>query len=298
MTALIERETGDLPVSIGTAFALQGLMGTHPTTKNKPRDIELINMLMINVDTVVRNFLSSMTTQQRDSCRIDAATEVVLQEIRLIPQLVRESPALGERVKVQFYQQSLADLKWVYPRARRKEAKTEKQVMLATQTRLICERVVKSLIGEATNKEEKDGVVVYSGSVEFMTYRTTAPSCPRRVAKITHYPHQLINRFIYESLFLLESHTGKLKPHAFFYTKLNGLGTDHILPLDGFTIQIFGDSVLFDGFSSAAKKELLNVASLGHWTQSTAASKEAFDIEKYGSEELVDLYREMTRRLR
>src|SRR5690606_15099886 len=67
----------------------------------------------------------------------------------------------------------------------------------------------------------------------------------RKVLIITHFPVDLLNRYKFSRLVLLETHTGAMKPHTLWYTKLYNGKELNMIPFDRMTVQLFGDGNLF-----------------------------------------------------
>ncbi|MNZ57992.1 hypothetical protein D3C78_759890 [compost metagenome] len=80
----------------------------------------------------------------------------------------------------------------------------------------------------------------------------------------------LLQRYKFSSLTLLESHTGAAKPPALWYTKLtNGKELEHI-PFDRMTLQFFGDNGnLFTGYPIKFRRIMLDIAKKNRWTALT-----------------------------
>lgn len=100
---------------------------------------------------------------------------------------------------------------------------------------------------------------------------------------LTHLPLDLVHRHDFGKLMLLESHTGVLKPHTQFYTKLRDqrLEMDHI-PFTPATLQIFGDSgKLFAMQSPSLRDYVAKVATDGKWTPATTQERMIFTVKNH-----------------
>src|SRR5690606_9561418 len=59
---------------------------------------------------------------------------------------------------------------------------------------------------------------------------------------LTHIPVDLLSADRFSKLVLLESHTGAIKPHLSWYTKLTNGKELFRMPFNRFTLQVFGDN--------------------------------------------------------
>ena len=84
---------------------------------------------------------------------------------------------------------------------------------------------------------------------------------------MTHLPVDLLARYRFSRLELLESHTGKIKGPAEWNTKLtNGKELANI-PFNSFTLQLFGDNGnMFSPQSISIRRVLLEAAQKWGWT--------------------------------
>ena len=92
----------------------------------------------------------------------------------------------------------------------------------------------------------------------------------RTVLILTNYAIDLLQRYKFTSLSLLESHTGAVKPPAMWYTKLNNGKELTTIPFDRMTIQMFGDgSNLFSPFPIKIRRTMLTISEKNKWTPMT-----------------------------
>src|SRR5690606_20358874 len=91
----------------------------------------------------------------------------------------------------------------------------------------------------------------------------------RKVLIITHFPVDLLNRYKFSRLVLLETHTGAMKPHTLWYTKLYNGKELNMIPFDRMTVQVFGDGNLFTPALIKLRRHILDLAKRYKWTSVT-----------------------------
>ena len=271
----IDREVGAFPLSIGTSYAIEGLLGIHPGNPNQPSGHKGITTLWINIRTLVRNYREAVKTDDRDRVKYDSASIMVLSEMQAIPEILKFAK---RNIEVVFYHQAIEDIKQQFPNANYKTVKTDNQVAAATYETF----TLRFLLAECINAKIP------------VQHIRRQPTQSRQVAAIlTHYPKDLFWKGCFERLFLLESHTGQLKTYVDWYSKLIGIKSDNQVPLNEFTIQVFGDKHLFEGQDKKIKTELKELARVKRWNATTGMSKVSSDILGYGSVLLKETYRKL-----
>lgn len=271
----IDHEVGQFPLSIGTSLAIEGLLGIHPGKPNQPAGHKGIAVLWVNLRTLVRNYYQSMKATDTQRIKYPEAALVLLSEVQAIPEILRQH---RRSIAVVFYHQPNEDIKRQFPNAAYKQPKTDKQ----THYQVYEDYTLRFLLEECKNAH-----------VEIHSIRKQPPNSRHIGALLSHYPKDLFWKNCFERLFLLESHTGRLKTYIDWYTKLQGVKADKPLPLNEFTIQVFGDGNLFDGQDKKLKDELRQLAAVRRWNGATAMNKVSADILGYGSAYLKEAYRRL-----
>lgn len=262
----MQRELGNISVSINTSYPIE--------TMQSPRYRPKIDFVYINLDTVIRNFYASMKAVDQESLDLGTALSMLLDELRII-----HTTLTTEHF---FYYQDPKEIEFMFPHASRRVPRTDKQIMAASRMRIVTEHLLYELcINKDPNVEG-----LYRGAVPLLRIKKKLP--PRMVptAVLTHYPHQLLKRFDFPVLYLLESRTGKVKSFEEFSSKLNGVKQDDPIPFNAYTLQLMGDTALFAGVSSKLKKELRAMGEKRKWSSITSPAKFTSDIQSYGSPEL------------
>lgn len=105
------------------------------------------------------------------------------------------------------------------------------------------------------------------------------PSFSGRGIVMTHHVVDLTFTTGTTRLYLLESHTGSLKPYTQWYTKLTGGSELFYMPFNHLTIQIFGDrSTNFKSSKIGIKNVLKTIAKDARWTSATSYERVKFTI--------------------
>lgn len=268
----VDRELGQLPVSIGTSLALEGLLGIHPGNPDQPSGYRTIRSVWVNLRTLVRNLYQAIKSENLKRFSFETAAHVVLDEIRLIPEVCRQH---GSTAEFTFYYQELKELRHKFPNATFKVPKTEKQNHYDNYEKVVTAAVVSFLL------QNKFPLVVI---------RASAPAHAKVTALLTHTPSDLFWKSSFDRLFLLESYTGTLKTYNAWFTKLNGVDKKTPMPFNPFTLQVFGDNAVFDSQPKKVRDELKQLAETKHWTGITNEPKMVSDIQTYGSRELKNTY--------
>lgn len=268
----VNRETGQFPLSIGTSLALEGLLGIHPGRPDQPSGYKTIRSVWINIRTLVRNLYQAMKADDLKRFSFENAVYVLLEEIRIIPEVARDR---GQNYEFVFYYQDPKQVKVRFPNAAYKEAKTEKQLHSQSYEKVVMASLVSILLQD---------------KFPLVEVKNAPQSHPKVTAIMTHLPVELLWKGSFDRLFLLESYTGRLKTYNAWFTKLNGVDADNPIPFTEFTLQVFGDGTMFDSQPKKIRDEVRQLAELKHWTGSTNAQKVIGDVLGFGSRELKNTY--------
>lgn len=273
----IERTVGQFPISIGTSLALEGLFEIHPTQPTMPSGHRRITHLWVNLRTMIRNFYAAIPTEQLPKTPMNQALELFLTELRALYAVFQQSDRRHFQVVV--YYNSMENLKWDFPHALMKKPKTEKQLMLDHMETVLTKLVLDNAVEQ---------------QLHILPIRKRPMSTNNVVAILTHYPYELLWRFEFDTLFLLESHTGKLKPYSQWFTKLNGVRAEDHIPFNKLMIQLFGDKTLFEPFPKKLLDEVRQIAATRNWSAVTSSEKIMDNIRNYGGETLKKTCKELT----
>ena len=260
------------------------MFGVHPDIephKQKGR-LERIDELWINVRTLYRNTVGAVaSTVDKRELRTDDVAVVMAEEMRVIPAIVDERSQ--GKVRVRFYFCEYKRLAKEFPKASLYRPKTD----LQTWEKFHEEQVVAHLL---TNP----GVKPMIGITEWKVTPAMFGIPPSRVAMLTSYPLDLLQRYEFTDLYLLESHTGKFKHTPEFHTKLKTKPKDVPAPLNLFTLQIYGDNGrIFDPNPKPIRDHVTALARRDAWSFASSIDRLKMSIEKHHDRVLVQLLKAM-----
>lgn len=263
---LAERELGAYaPISIATALALESAFGVsedHPEHKTKP-PINNCRSVWFNLRTLLRNMLGAVPRDTRDRVKEDDLIDAMTAEIQVITGAL-ESTTRGLCVPT-FYLQSYKSLERTYQYCFLKAPKTELQKMMMSQ-----------------EDEVMNGLLV-NNLIEIQQSDLKLKGAPHNSLIVTHMPVDLLSRYEFNGLQLLESHTGKVKPHTQWSSKLTGgAGLDLTrMPFNHVTLQLFGDGVHFQTFPIKEKRQFVDMANKYLWNPTTTLGRMKQCINSY-----------------
>lgn len=260
--AVDSREKGQVPISIGTSLALEAAMGIYPDRPESPPPFSRAKQLWINLRTLVRNLYACLPTDLKETVLPDDLWQFVQEEMSIIPAAV-EKGSMGN-TRVVYYVSDYKKLAQRFPGAIIKEAKTSKQIV---QQKI--EEVALELVLQNNQLHH----------VEFFDFDIQGRHPASFI--ITHLPVDLLARYHFERLELLESHTGKIKGPGAWNTKLtNGKELSNI-PFNSFTLQLFGDNGnMFSPQSLSLRRAVVELAGKRNWTSVTTQEKIRDDVRR------------------
>lgn len=260
--AVDNREKGGVPISIGTSLAIESGSGIYPERPEDPPPFTNVKQVWINLRTIVRNLYACLPTDLKDTVLPDDLWQAALEELSIIPAAV-DKGSMG-KCQVKYYVSDYARAAQRFPGAILREAKTPKQIF---QQKI--EDVTLRMMLENNHQQH----------VEFFDFEIEG-SHPASFI-ITHLPVDLLARYHFERLELLESHTGKIKGPGAWNTKLtNGKELGNI-PFNRFTLQLFGDNGnMFAPQSITLRRKMLELAQRWAWTNVTTLDKIRETVKK------------------
>jgi hypothetical protein len=262
---IAERAVGQYPISIATSLAIESANGIHPEIPVSSAPILEYEELWVNVRTLFRNFMGSLEKVTAGVVHPEEIADSLDDEMEQISQIIAESS--GGRCRVIYYVSNYGRLEQRYSFAVVRRDNTPKQMeYTAIQTKTI------AMMLEA-NKTRPHPILVFERKL------IPANQPTPKVLLLTHYAFDLLSAKAFRSLTLLESHTGRLKDRALWYTKYSN-GRDLVmLPFREDLLQIFGDSETFRPMDPKLRKEIIDIATRFHWTSVTTTDKVRLGIE-------------------
>ena len=262
IAAVDGREKGAIPVSIGTSLAVEAACGVYPDRPVSPAPLTEVKEVWFNLRTLLRNLVGALPTDIKDQ----------VTPLQLLPALTEELGILESAVvkgsngmcRPIFYIADYTSLKREFPKANLKAPTTPKQLLAQS----IENNTLRALIEEGT-------------SVDLRTYRFAITGQHPASFIVTHLPVDLLARYQFQKLELLESHTGMIKPYPQWHTKLTG-GKDLVnIPFHRFSLQLFGDNGhQFSPMLINLRREVLKLADQDRWTSVSTTEKIRMSLRK------------------
>lgn len=267
------REKGMFPVSIGTSLCLEYLINKHPEIVHKPanrKPVTNYKHFFINLRTVFRNLYQAVSNDHRDSIMPTDYFEPFIQELEFLLDWAKNE---GEGIRVFFYAVEFRGMKALYPDAKLRNPNTQKQL----RYKQVEEAVISVLFENSNYRERFDPI----------SYRSTLNQAPfENTIILTHYAVDLLSKYKFRKLDLIESHTGKIKTDKEFNSKyLNG-NQLYMMPFNIGLMQVFGDKETFAPLNISIKKEVLRLADQYNWTPITSKDKIKSNINSIQNPEI------------
>jgi hypothetical protein len=233
-------------MSVGTSLAFEG---------QGAADIPSADAVLFNLHTLVRNAHEAYEKTDKEAFDADRVAEDVSSDLRMLGDWIDK--ARGRKpVQMKVYCPDYDTLARDYPKAALWEPTSDKQKAYAK----LAAQVIKKL------KTQYGKLII--------TERMGIPEYVGRGIVLTHHVVDLTFVKGVGRLFLLESHTGLLKPFTLWYTKLTGGSELHYMPFNRLTIQVFGDRSTNFKTSSMGIRELVKKLAQDHkWTSATTLSR-------------------------
>lgn len=271
-----DRAVGQYPLSIATSLAIESANGIHPEIVVETAPILEYPQLWVNVRTLFRNFHGALDNQDANSISPQAAAATLQQEMEQIESVVKDVSAT---TKVVFYMSNYTDMDKKHPHAVLRPDNTDKQ---KDYTRL--QNATLKILVEAEGGKD--------GRLKGFDYKIKVENHPKAMI-MTHYAFDLTAAKQFSELVLLESHTGKIKPRAQWYTKyLNGKDLAQIPFNEGF-LQVFGDSETFRPMDIRFRRAILEIAEKYKWSATTTHEKLFYGIGQLAN----PYYKEVLRKI-
>lgn len=254
LNAIVNRVKGELvPVSISTALAIESFVGQNIDSPTDDPQCNKTDVLLINVRTLTRNLQGCVDPEVKNDLPNNEVLEAIQNEMSVIDGTIEEFTKGA--VKVIYYIPSYGSYyTGKLKEGILKELKTPNQIFQNSLELAVCDGLKK-------NKETLTSNIIETNS--------NLPKMDVRATLITHYPVDLLARYNFTELHLLESHTGAIKNPSMWNTKLqNGRDIPNI-PFDRATLQVFGDGVMYRPMNMKIRKAFIEMAEKHQWSAAT-----------------------------
>lgn len=276
--AITDREYGQFPLSIATSLALEGAFGIYPERETGVNVMGNYQELWVNLRTLVRNLLGSVSSDVRDVMTPTPVAEALFHEIELLDSIIAERT--NHYTKVVYYVSNYAGMERKYQRAILRRPKTDKQLLNAEVEKKTIKAILEKL-GAAGGRD----VRVFELKLDHAK--------PTKALILTHYAFDLLSANQFHELDLLESHTGNIKPSSRFYEKFADGKELPMIPFNEAFLQVFGDHTLFHPWPIGQRREIIELAKQWKWTQVTGKARIDYHLTFLKNHFLRDTLREM-----
>lgn len=262
---LDDREMGSIPISIATSLALDGLYNRHPDIKPvKPMPAMLAKVFYINARTLFRNIHGAVGDNEKAlSVSAKAYAEALLKELDEINSHLRQEVV---PLEVILYLPSYHSLDKVAGSGNLRPLSTDIQ-----KKKSQLENDCLQLIHNAYKDQEVKPFIDVDVKIKCDTYQN--------IFILTHLPIDLLSVEGAAEIYLVESHTGKVKPKELWYTKFY-TDKNPKIPFNKGTLLFFGDSGgLFKPQPSKSRKRFMEVAEKRKWNAHTTKDRLFLGLE-------------------
>ncbi|HWT39883.1 MAG TPA: hypothetical protein VN081_01225 [Dongiaceae bacterium] len=265
LEAIASRVLGQYPISVATSLALESAFGHYPEKPPvNPAPIMAVKNIWFNVRTLIRNFIGALPTDYQEKLSADDIQVGLMEEMNMIEQVVAtQSQGYCNCV---FYMCDYSRVVQTMSSAWHKTPKTPKQILYSRRE----DKIIKSLsLAPIAQPIRKFNYELRSQNNQF----------PKSFI-VTHLPIDLLSRYSFQSLQLLESHTGAIKNPGEWNTKLtNGAKELPNIPFNRFTLQLFGDNGhMFHAGPQRLRDIVLHIAKRDQWTSVTTSERVSFSV--------------------
>lgn len=268
MQSIHTRATSAFPVSIGTSLALESLFKGSQVPYDPDRvipeyiDHTKYDEMWFNVDTLIRNLLGATDKLAFMSTPEDVLAYEILNEIGVINSVFEVEG--GNLCRPRYYTASYKTLEKKAPeQVKFRKESTEYQVLLRKRI----DNIKKQLAKETEAVMEMDSEIKSSQRTKALI--------------LTHVPYDLFSIKNFNTLNLLESHTGVLKTSRQWNTKYYSIGDRDLshLPFFKHLLLVLGDKSQFSPNSFKLRSLIYDISIQRNWTPLTTIAKVKFDYE-------------------
>jgi hypothetical protein len=266
---IYSRTISAFPLSIGTSLAFESLfepkLDPYDPTRPIPNNININNyeQIYINVSTMFRNIVGAINKNAFENTTAEQFKDVLEFEIDVINNLLANE---GKGICIPVYYNTNHDKlekRLVIKSVKFRQHKTESQ----QHYKKIHDETIKLLLKFSDTYVNTDEEIV--------------PKNKSKSLIVTHIPYDLLSYRNFQTLDLLESHTGKLKHKFQWNSKYANLGTNDLsmLPFTRKLLLIFGDKILIHPGDFKLRRLILDTALSRQWTPMTTDAKIIQDLD-------------------
>jgi len=252
-------------MSVATSLAIEGLVGVgldgNGSVKKTPNRTKEFEKVWINVRTLIRNVIGSVSDRSIESIRPDHIAFTVMEDIGAIEEALK---VYGPHLKLQLYYCEYRFIQRSFPNALLREPSTVKQ------------KTYNEVSERAWNFTR---TLIQDSEYAFKNYmKTIEGNYMEKVLMLSHFPIDLLSYKQFRELSLLESHTGAIKTRPYWYTKLYNGKDLSIIPFNELTLQVYGDNETFRPTSIKLRRLLTDIAISNKWSYLTTVDKIRYNL--------------------
>ena len=263
--ALNERALGTIPVSIATAMAIDGLYNRHPDLKKSPTlPASKAKIIYLNARTIFRNIHGAIEdVNKANNVSAKNYAETVLREVDEIKSALRQEQ---HPLEVVLYLPTYKSIARYMGNGELRPLNTDRQK--------IYNKLENETLQEIHNSYKEGDEKPY-----LEVDMDIAVKDYQNIFILTHLPVDLLNVKNAADVFLVESHTGKVKPKDQWYTKFHA-ERNPTIPFNKATLLFFGDSGgLFKPQNIKARKRIIDISKDRKWNAFTTTARMLLGIE-------------------
>lgn len=267
---LSSRTTSTYPLSIGTSLAMEsiakGSLPAYDDVFKSPVQVDLskYSEIWIHTTTLHRNIIGSVGAQHLLELKPKDVAEVLSLEVSIIRDIIAQHAQTP--LKVWFYTCGYSDMPKRFPHAVLREDKTEKQKQATDFLQQSLSLFYKDHSSEhATSLDKPCELIHFPNRLK--------PIKASHALLFSHYSVDLLSSKHFDSVDLLESHSGQIKNSGMWYTKL--LDSKELLriPFNKMTLQVFGDRTTFHPMKKQIRDEIIDLSVKFKWNSHTSIDR-------------------------
>jgi len=277
---LYRREMGDVPISIATSLALQGLFNTHP---DKPVEKKLPaswgKVIYFNIRTLLRNIIGAIASDDVYIPNPRQYADTIKDEMVHIAEYLTTH---DHKLLPYFYLPSYASLAKECGNADLRLPSTDKQKQ---------RHALETAIFKLLDQDYKD-LLPEQRPINFNDIWIVSKE-PVRAFLVSHYPLDLLFTKGFDEVRLLESHTGEVLPQNKWYRKFQ-TERDERVPFNKAMLCFFGDSgMMFKPQHHTSRKRIIEIAHDKNWLFNTTKDRILLNLKLAGEGNLEQVVRKL-----
>lgn len=261
---------GTAGLAVGTSLAFEELALKEKETESIRTSI---TQFRVNIHTLVRNISEALEDELRT---VNAVTDYFFEELELLEELVKEYFPNAEIV---YYVTELDYYRRVIPRTKFRSSKSKR-------IRTINE-IEHSSVGNIYDMLEQTDLKTERISTKKGHITKTA-------MVLTHLPADLLCFQYYSDMFLIESHTGRIRRrNEFTHRILPRHRREHaqFIPFNHLSFQVYGDGgKMLEQAPGAITTRYTELARAMKWNYGTSKDKIISDINKSKDDKLIEWF--------